>query len=446
MRFGICVAFVTLLLSTQVSAQSWSFDARKIGMGGSSSDNLATEMVEDEKTYRSVVLPFGLFQVLSDFDIFKPGSDKFNIVRSMEYAASPLHYIVGRGTTASGEAFVTDVRNAELSRDLNRYRGFKPANELKASGLASPTIGRTIKFHERPDGTFHGVHIGAGPYLAMKDIGTIDPKLTEVLASATDVYLPNTQFVMTNSSQGQIALAVTGGYRGRFAWPTGVGGGSPREGLYVAADYNYLHGFNYQDAAMTVRLDTDGAGLVTARPGATPIAINYLTAKSGRGMAVDMGVSAVVSRWEFGFGANGIGNRITWTGVDQTTYTLNSLISGDSEFLESPKTRVADTRVELPIDYRGTVEYDADVWSAIGEIGRGFQGTSFHAGLERRYQRIDLRGGARFTNDKWNPTGGVGFNLSPHVSIDVAAFGTTANIERKRQLALAASIRLNRMQ
>jgi hypothetical protein len=56
---------------------------------------------------------------------------------------------------------------------------------------------------------------------------------------------------------------------------------------------------------------------------------------------------------------------------------------------------------------------------------------------------MELRGGARYTVNRWNPSGGVGVDLSPRVSLDVAAFGTTTNIERKRQLTLAASVRIN---
>jgi hypothetical protein len=58
--------------SPVASAQDWSFDARSIGLGGAgSSGNLATEMIEEER-YRAIVLPFGLFQVLRDFDIYNP--------------------------------------------------------------------------------------------------------------------------------------------------------------------------------------------------------------------------------------------------------------------------------------------------------------------------------------------------------------------------------------
>ena len=95
------------------------------------------------------------------------------------------------------------------------------------------------------------------------------------------------------------------------------------------------------------------------------------------------------------------------------------------------------------MDYRGNLAYRADRWSAAAEVGHGFGGGSFHGGFEQRIGRVELRGGARYTVSKWNPTGGVGFDLSPRISLDVAAYGTNANIERKRQLAMAASIRFN---
>ena len=43
---------------------------------------------------------------------------------------------------------------------------------------------------------------------------------------------------------------------------------------------------------------------------------------------------------------------------------------------------------------------------------------------------------------RFEPTGGVGFNFSNRVGVDVAAFATSANLERKRNMAIAFSIRL----
>src|SRR5438876_2806617 len=120
-------------------AQNWSFDARTIGMGGTgSTGNLASSMIDKERRYTPIVLPFGLFQVLSDLDIYDPNSPKFDPIRALEYAASPLHFVVGRDTSTSGEAlFVSDIRNETFSRDLSKYRGFAPSSNILAAGLVS---------------------------------------------------------------------------------------------------------------------------------------------------------------------------------------------------------------------------------------------------------------------------------------------------------------------
>ena len=39
---------------------------------------------------------------------------------------------------------------------------------------------------------------------------------------------------------------------------------------------------------------------------------------------------------------------------------------------------------------------------------------------------IELRGGVRLAREHWEPSGGVGFNLSERFRIDVAAFSTSA--------------------
>ena len=137
-----------LLAHAPVLAQDWSFDARRIALGGATGgDNVATRMIEEERRYTSIVLPFGLLQVLWDLDTFRPDSDEFNPVRAVEYAASPLHYVIDRDPTTAGDAFVRDIRNARLSRDLNDYRGFVLPNEFVAEGLASPVYGTTLKVY-----------------------------------------------------------------------------------------------------------------------------------------------------------------------------------------------------------------------------------------------------------------------------------------------------------
>jgi len=446
MSIRVCVAIAGVCAALSIStpaparAQDWSFDARDIAMGGvGATGNLSTKMIAEQRDYTSIVLPFGLIQVFKDVSIYNPDSTNFDPVRALEYAASPVHYSLNRGQANTGEElFVSDIRNATLSRDLSRYRGFVPANDLLSEGLASPNFGGTIKLVKGERGSFQGVYIGAGPYLSVHTSAAFDPGLTGVLT--TGVNVANASFPITNANEGQVALAITGGYRGRFAWGSGIGSGTAREGLYVAANYNYLHGFQYENDAMAITLRTAANGLLID---ASNILLNHQHATDGRGFSMDVGVGAVVDRWEVGFGASGLGNRINWSGVEQTSYTLLSLTSGNSDFVKSSSIAAGDVRVELPVDYRGNVAYYADAWSAAVEVGHGYGGESFHAGLERRVGRMEVRGGARYTFSKWNPTAGVGFDLSRRFSVDIAAFGTNANIERERHTAIAVSLRFN---
>jgi hypothetical protein len=445
MRIRVCLMVLLALMASsgRAFAQNWSFDARNIALGGvGGTGNLATKMIDDERKYWSLVLPFGLVQIFNNTKIYDPNDKAFDPVQALQNVASPLHYIVNRNTTNSGEAlFVNDVRNATLTGKLSRYKGFVPANNLLVEGLiTAPTIGHTIKVHKDANGGFQGIFIGVSPYLSVHDEATFDSGLTGVLSSGIDV--ANATFPIKNADQGQVALAVVGGYRGRFSWPMGVGSGSDREGLYVAANYNYLRGLEYEKDDMTVLLKTNASGSVDAT---SNISLKHQHATSGTGMAIDMGVGAVIKQWEVGFGAKGLGNRVNWSGVEQTTYTLASVTSGNSDFLHTTTVAAADTRVELPVDYRGNLAYVTDRWSAAGEAGHGFGGTSFHGGFEVRAGRLELRAGARYTVKKWNPTGGIGLNLSRRVSLDVAAFGTNTNIELKRQMAIAASLRFNHL-
>lgn len=445
------VLFVCLqaavLTSAPVLAQNWSFDARNIGMGGvGSTSNVAVDMIDEQRPYRPLVLPFGLFQVLPNLPKLNPANDEFDLVRAIEYAASPIHFIVGRDDTSTASAFITDLRNGELNRDLNTYRGFDPATSVAAEGLASPNWGYTFKFRQRPNGAFQGIYAGAGMYFSMMTAAEIDPELAAVFASPTPVYVPNTSFYMSNNTESQFGMAITGGYRGRLAWPgrtTGVatGGNAALEGLYIGANVHYLHGFSYEHFEPEARLDTNAQGLLVVNPSqGLPVTISRTTSNSGSGVAVDVGVSAVVDRWEFGVGVNGIGNHINWTDAERTSYVLDSLFSG-GEFNDLPSVRVDDIRVELPVDVRGHGRYNADRWTATSEFGHGFNGTSFRIGYEQRLNRLQLRGGARYIKERWEPTGGVGYNLTDGFGIDCGLFGTSANLERRRHLGVAFSLR-----
>jgi hypothetical protein len=441
LRFCLALVFCLASVSSAL-AQNWSFDARSIALGSvSGKDNLASRMVDEQRHYRSIVIPLGLFQVLRDFDRFKPESDNFDLVRVIEYSASPLHYQFGRDQqSVSDRNLFTDIRRATVSRDLSDYRGYKLANQPVAEGLASPTWGGTIRFSGEKDGPFQGIYVGAGPYLSMRTTASFDQRVVDILASDTALRYNNTSYPIGSDVQGQVAMSITGGYRARFAV---AGGGSERDGIYVAADFNYLHGFRYESADVALRLDTDGAGMLTINPLLpSPLAIVRTSADSGHGYAIDAGVAAVVNGVEVGFGINGIGNRIDWDNVEQTSYALGNLFLG-GDFVEAGPFPANDLRVELPKDYHVNAGYHADAWSVMSEYAHGFQGNSVRGGAEYRAGVIEFRGGGLYTRELWHPTGGVGLNFSPKVGLDVAMFTTAANAARERRAAVAVSLRIN---
>lgn len=437
MRRMFGAALAALLCAPNASAQNWSFDARKIALGAVGSGPVA-DAVEAQNPYRAIVLPFGLVQVLKDLDIYDPGSPKFDPVRAVEYAAIPLHYVVNRDSTSARDALVAAIRNATLSRDLNVYRGFIPASHLETGGLATASLGATFAIAGGPHGMRHAVYVGAGPYLSTRTTTDIDPRLTSLLASRTPVVIPNAQLRIGSSAAGQAAIAITGGYRGRLRWI----GGSPRDALYLAANYDYLIGFRYEDTNLALRLDTDSAGQLASVLAPLPLSLTRRTSGSGRGSALDFSAVTVAEPWQIGVTVAGVGNRITWTGVERVTYGLASLFSGTADFVEGSRVAIADAEVELPIDVRAGVAYDADQWMAVAEIGHGLAGMSVHGGVERRWRGLAVRGGARYSLTHWNPTAGIGVDLGRRVSLDVAAFATSANLEQRRLLAIAASVRV----
>src|SRR4030095_15872096 len=122
-------------------------------------------------------------------DYFNPDKDSFNPVRALEDAANPLHVTLRRG--AGTDHFVNDIVNATFQRDLNVYRGFVPAKEITAKGLASPSFGHTFRFNKTSEGTFDGIYVGVGPYISAETVLNFDDQLRQLLASSQPVVLSN---------------------------------------------------------------------------------------------------------------------------------------------------------------------------------------------------------------------------------------------------------------
>jgi hypothetical protein len=241
---GRFVLAALLLCSTAsaAAAQNYSFDARRIALGGTGgTPNVASDLVEEQRAYTSIVIPVGLVRLLTQVRVFFPTHDDFDFVKAVEFATRPLHFTFGRVDVGGEDALADDVARGDVDRNLNAYRGFAVADSIFAEGLVAPNWGKTFVIR-RGDRGFQGIYAGAGPYMAARADARFDLSLVNLLRASSDVYVPSASFGVAGGEVDQLALAITGGYRARFPLPGRSSVGTGRDGTYVAANYHYLRG------------------------------------------------------------------------------------------------------------------------------------------------------------------------------------------------------------
>jgi len=442
------VAFLTVLLlvwtASPASAQNYSFDARRIALGGvGGTPNLASKLVERQRRYKSILIPVGLVKVLSNVRVFFPNREDFDFSRAVEYSSSPFHFTFGRREDQTVRSFFRDIVLAQLEPDLNAYRGVEFDPSVTAEGLILENWGKTFMLRS-DDRSFQGIYVGAGPYLAARAHAEAESELVNLLNSPVDRYFPDAGFGIGGGETDQLAAAITGGYRARFPYFSQKGAAAGRNGMYVAANFHYLQGLRLDAFDANLQFETDLAGLVLPNPASPPLSVDWHTSSHGRGMAVDAGVEFVVNRWDFGFGVGGIANRITWTDIERHHVSLPRFFGGiDFVHVRLPVTD-EKRRLELPVTYTGDVAYHREKWSVLSEFSHGFMGNQFRAGLEYRLGAVELRGAGRHYDGSWYPSAGAGFNLTRNFGIDAALFGTKTFLERSPLVGLALSLRFDK--
>ena len=448
MRNWIFVPSIMFVLSSALEkpagAQTFTMDARMVGMGGANRSNVAASLSEDSKSYRSIGLPLGLLQLYRHRKEFDP-SDRanFNPLRLVEDLSNPMHFTFGRESESQGDKIVKDLVNGNLSRNLLDYKGYTPKSPLSAHGLYAPTFGKTIRLGKV--GNFsHGVYLGAGPYLTAGTNVSYDQALLNAWSGASSAIPADSSLLIHDNSSAQAALQVLGGYQARIQAPKILKSDNPssRDGIYVAVNYRYFHGFHYDADVIDARFDTDSAGLIALGiPATSPVIIDRVSSNSGKGRAIDLGTTVVTGRWEFEFGADGLGNQITWSDLTHEQIVLSELFGGlsfDKTTLASPS---AHAIVKLPVQFSAGTVYHAQKWTVQGHYARRLNGPEYHAGAEYRLGPLAFRGGGRYSNDIFNPTGGVGMNLTSHFGVDAAVFSNSANAQQDRRLSAALSLR-----
>src|SRR6185436_17973101 len=94
---SLVAALVTTTAVSSASAQNYSFDARRIALGGTGgTPNVASSLVERQRRYKSIVIPVGLVRVIKNINVFYPNREDFDFSSAVEYATRPLHQVIGR--------------------------------------------------------------------------------------------------------------------------------------------------------------------------------------------------------------------------------------------------------------------------------------------------------------------------------------------------------------
>jgi len=447
-RISCCVPVAATVLAlaavSPVFGQNYSFDARRIALGGAGgTPNVASKLVERQRRYKSVLIPVGLVKVLKDVRVFYPNREDFDFSRVVEFAESPLHFVLGRKEDITAKSFFRGVLNARLNSDPNAYSGFELPVLTDTEGLLSLTWGKQFMLHE-DSRSFQAFYVGAGPYLAAKADFEFDAELEQILNGSGNRYIPSASLGLGGGETDQLALDITGSYRARFPVFIGDGTGSARNGMYVAANYHHLQGFRYDMFDARLQLDTDTNGLLVPDPPDSPFQLTWHTSSKGIGLSTDFGVAFVVNRWDFGIGVSGVANRITWRDIERHELALVSLVDG-SEFVhaELPRNDL-EARVELPVTYSGDLSYHRDSWSAYSEYSKGLGDANFRLGLEYRLGAVELRGAGRYSQDRWFPSVGAGFNLTRSFGVDAALYGTQTFLESEPHVGLAISLRFDK--
>ena len=325
--------------------------------------------------------------------------------------------------------------------------------------------GRTFSIHEGQNGVTHSAYVGAGPYVSFHSDADLRAEFSSYLGIGSIVrsidegrVLPDVaglrlDFGIENHTYTQLAAAVTGGYRLRMPLPWGETWG--RDGIYFAADYHYIHGLAYENVGLALDLGRSTprtcSSRTTTRRAREWAEMERLTSRGGRGLAVDLGVALVFDR-------DAGGPRLRRHGAGEPDHVAGRAARAAAADREQPSARASapgrstassPRRRGIRIGEsrrRGATPPTSGTTMRPGACSRttpaGSWGTPCTRAWSTGSRGAELRYGGVFKGDRWHPTGGLGFELSPGRHLDVAAFGTSLNPQRARRLALAVSFRL----
>jgi hypothetical protein len=449
-RTGVVTFALALLVLAPVrpARAQFSFDARRIGMGGVSLSrdgnvrryNPAYRAVKNRSNVSgapkfSIPIPLGLIDFLKDHPLnqlgddpmFDPSSPEFNPVELMNLILNPpIFYEIKKAPTPTNDVEFTLGRN-QLILNLGGTRVLIPEQKFG--------LGSTSRLLDMGFG-FAGFNIGVMGFLQY-DVGfTLDSTLRRFLTDTVVGAQPNTDYTIFTDGVAQAGLAPTVSYAGRIL--RGAGGDESDDGLYVGGALHYYFGATYGRGVGPAGFTTGPVVL-----GSTPALLvdaNLLTSNkaNGRGVGGDVGIAWMSGPFEVGFGVNDIGAELTWSDTKIQRFVFDT--AGDSIATSLLANHVA-TKTKLPITYIANAALRMGTGTILGaDVVNSGRGVVIHVGAEQRYGPFAVRGGVSRDQRKKMEFGVGGGLRFASIGLDVGLWTHSNSISTKRGVTMATSI------
>ena len=282
MRTGVVALTLAVLVLAPFRAAhaQFSFDARRIGMGGVSLSrdgnvrryNPAYRAVKNRSNITgapkfSIPVPLGLIKFLKDHPLnqlshdptFNPESAAFNPVELMNLIFNPpIFYEVKQAPTPTNNVEFTIGKN-QLIMNLGATRVLIPEDKFG--------LGTTSRLLDVGAG-FAGFHVGVMGFLQY-DVGfTLDTLLRRALTDTVVGFQPSTNYSILGDGVAQAGFAPTVSFATRVMRGTGGASNDSDDGVYVGVAGHYYMGGTYARGR-------GPAGFTTGNPifGSTPLGI-----------------------------------------------------------------------------------------------------------------------------------------------------------------------------
>jgi hypothetical protein len=452
-RPGVVALALALLVvaSARPARAQFSFDARRIGMGGVSLTrdgnlrryNAAYRAVKARagtgNARVTIPVPLGLIKFFKDHPInqlghdpmFSPDSAAFNPIELLNLVFNaPIFLEVREAPTPTNDVEFTVGRDT-LIINLHEARVLIPEQEF---GLGSTS--RLLDAGFGVKGFRFGVQGFENHDVDFLLGDNLRAFLRDTVSAAT-----NTTYSLLGDGIVQAGFAPTLSFSGRV---TG-GGTDTDDGVYLGAAVRSYYGVTYFRADGSGGFTTGdtlfaGSNPVTPQLEALTYRDNDVGKSFGRGFGGDVGVVLISGPMEVGVGVNDIGAELTWkdTRIDSTYFTS----AGDS-LVTTVVNAHAETRTKLPVTYIANAALRMGTGTTVGgDIVNSGRKTVIHVGAEQRMGPFAVRGGvSRDQRKKMQFGWGGGVRLGP-VGLDVGFWTHSNSFATRRGITMATSISL----